>query len=141
MASDSEVSQIKQFAANLSEAEDDAISATLAELALKGGISSSAIKDISEYLDAARSDRGRYVRAQKLIGVGLAATALIGGAIGGPLLMWLPAVAAAVGGMASGAVTAVSIGSLAGGLATGAAIGKLARSPFQNAAKNYGVSD
>jgi len=140
-ASDVEIAQIKKFAAKLSEGEDDAISTTLAELALKGGISNQAVKDISDYLDQERSNRTSYVRSRKLLGAGIAAGTVIGGALAGPLVLWVPAVATAVASMAGSAVTAVSLGALAGGAVTGGAVGKLASANFKSAAKNYGVSD
>lgn len=140
-ATDTEVSQIKKFAAKLSQSEDNAISATLAELTLNKGISDSAVKDIKSYLDQERSERGSFVRNRKLMTAGIAASTLVGGALAGPLLLWIPAVTAAVGGMAGGAATAVSLGTLVGGAFAGGAAGKIAGANLSNAAKNYGVND
>jgi len=140
-ASDQEIAQIKSFAGNLSAAEDNAISTTLAELALNGGISDPAIKDISGYLQEQRSSRNNFVRHRKILGISIAASTVVGGALVGPLALWIPAVTAAVGSMATTAATAVSLGSLVGGAVAGGAAGKLASSSLSRAANNYGVND
>jgi len=140
-ATDEEVAQIKKFAARLSQSEDNAISTTLAELALDGGISANAVKDISGYLDGERASRQNFVRNRKLLGVGIAASTIVGGALAGPLVLWIPAVTTAVASMASSAATAVSLGALIGGAVTGGAAGKLASGGLRGAANNYGVND
>jgi|GEM_PF-4927068 len=140
-ATDAEVCQIKKFAAKVSENEDNAISATLAELTLNNGVSDSAIKDIKSYLDTERSNRTSAQRNRAMVGAGIAATAVVGGALAGPLILWIPAVTAALAAATETAAAAVSLGALLGGAAAGGAAGKVANKTLNKSAKNYGVNE
>ena len=140
-ATDAEVCQIKKFAAKVSENEDNAITATLAELTLNGGISDAAIKDIKSYLDSERTNRTSAQRNRAMVGAGIAAGAVIGGALAGPLILWIPAVTAAVAAATETAAAAVSLGALIGGAVAGGAAGKVANKSLNKSAQNYGVNE
>ena len=101
---------IKKFAAKVSENEDNAISATLAELTLNNGVSDSAIKDIKSYLDTERSKWTSAQRNRAMVGAGIAATAaVVGGALAGPLILWIPAVTVVPAAVTETAAAAVSL--------------------------------
>ncbi len=140
-ATDAQVAQIKTLARKVSESEDDAISTTLAQLSLSGGISKEALADVSEYLDTERSSRsgavtaGRVKRGAAIVGSAVAGALLL------PLVSWIPPVGAALAGLAGGAIQAVQIGTLAGGAVGGGTLASLLGRSFTNTGANYGVND
>lgn len=140
-ATDHEVAQIKTLAAHLSDDEDDAISATLAHLAIKGGMSKESVADISTYLDAERTRRGQVRTATKIGGGAAIVGTVLAAALAAPLLLWIGPLAPVVAGMGSAALQAVAMGTIAGGAAGGAMLGKKIGQKTASSAREYGVND
>ena len=66
---------------------------------------------------------------------------VVGGALAGPLILWIPAVTAALAAATETAAAAVSLGALLGGAAAGGAAGKVANKTLNKGGKNYGVNE
>lgn len=140
-ATDAEIGQIGKLASRLSEDEDDAISATLAQLSLQDGVSSSGLQSINGYLDTERAARSSFVTSRKVTRGIVIGVATLGAAVAAPLLFWVTPLGGALAAMGSGAAAATQLGTVAGGFLAGGTVGSLIGGRFGKAAKNYGVDD
>ncbi len=140
-ATDTEVAQITTLAARLSEDEDDAISATLARLALKGGVSEPALAQIDAYLQAERSQRSSFVRSKKLASGLVKGGLILAATLAAPLLAWFTPLGGLLAGLGGGAAAAAQLGVFAGGLGAGATLGTVIGNRVGRGADQYGVRD
>ena len=140
-ASDGEINQIANLAQHLSEDEDDAISATLAELTLKGSVSDAAVLNVKSYLDQARVARTKFVTSRKAGSVALKVGAAAATAAALPLLFWVTPLGGALATMSGGAASAVKLGTIGSGAVGGTILGTILGRGLDKAAANYGVRD
>jgi hypothetical protein len=135
------VATLRSLAKRVSEKEDEAISATLTALALRGAITADAYADATHYLESERASRGQHVRSKKRNGWLLAAGAVVATVVGVPLLFWLTPIGGAVAGLGAAAAKGVQLGALFGSLVTGLGLGAIFKRSANRAAASYGDND
>lgn len=132
------VRTLRSLAREVSEKEDEAISATLTALALRGAITPEAHADATQYLDSERAARTAHARGKKIRGNLLAAGAVVATVVGVPMLFWLTPVGGAVAGLGAAAAKGVQIGALFGSLVTGLGLGAWFKRSAHRSAAAYG---
>lgn len=132
------VATLRSLARAVSEKEDEAISATLTALALRGAITADAHADATQYLDTERAARAAHTRSKKIRGNLITAGAVVATVVGVPMLFWLTPVGGAVAGLGAAAAKGVQIGALFGSLVTGLGLGAWFKRSANRAAAAYG---